>query len=116
MHHYLLGWFCASFGQFNHRASAAMLAIGAGVLAQGAGAYGMDTFFAVKGGCFEANIYSPALVQFMNSLGCPIDDSVVPSWEQARMHNGTGLARIHYCPRDADTQRAMRTARCFPGF
>ena len=34
VHHYLIGWYCASWAQFNRRASVLLLAGGAAVLAQ----------------------------------------------------------------------------------
>ena len=55
-HHYLLGWFFATFAIFNAPASALLLAGGAAVLAQGAGAYGMDPLFTSAAACVHVGM------------------------------------------------------------
>ena len=112
VHHYLLGWFFASCGQFNHPASAALLAVGAGLFVQGAGAYGLDAFFSLKGGCFDTTVVAPALTQIAFSLGCSFDETLISGWEEVGKRSGAGMAHLQVCPQNADTQRALVAARC----
>ena len=97
MHHYLLGWFAASCGQFNHPASGALLALGAGVLAQGAGAYGMDAFFSLNRGCTTVAVEALALGQVASSLGCSFQADLIPGWDTPQAGPGVGMAFLQAC-------------------
>ncbi len=101
LHHLYLAWALAACGAFNHRASAALLALAAGVYAQGVGAYGFDPLLA-DGGC--KNFTMPAVLarSVALSASCRWDDTLIAN----------GLVRLRVCPADAAALAQSQYMRC----
>ena len=103
LHHYALALAAAFFGRFNRRASAAVLAIAAGVFVQGVGAYGFDPLM-LQAGCKNLTLPSPTAEGIARAAGCSWDRSLVGS-----------TVRLRVCPTDMPALQESLYMRCRKG-
>lgn len=101
LHHLYLGWALAIWAEFSHWASGLLLAVGAGVLVQGAGAYSFAPIFTPsQPACFSTGMVDYVSCTFWDRLGEPtfnlkvcattLDGGQLPAASCA-LRNGTHL-------------------------
>ena len=100
LHHAALALAVAAFGRFNRRASAAVLAIAAGIFVQGVGAYGFDPLV-VDAGCKNLALPSTMAADIARAGGCRWDHALVGP-----------TVRLRVCPADLPALRASQYMRC----
>ena len=103
LHHAALALGIAAFGRFNHPASAAVLAIAAGIFVQGVGAYGFDPLMQ-EAGCKNLTLPSFAAAGIATQAGCRWDDALVGP-----------TVRLRVCPADLPALQQSMFMRCRKG-
>ena len=101
LHHLYLGLLAATFGRFNHGASGALLAIGAGIFAHGVGAYGFAPLLGTAG-CVDAAASEDMAAMLAARAGC--------RWNAGLIAGGT--LRMRVCPGDTRALAASIYAQC----
>ena len=100
LHHAARALAVAAFGRFNRPASAAALAVAAGIFVQGVGAYGFDPFMQAAG-CRTLTLPSTTAEGIARSAGC--------TWDRALLG---AQARLRVCPADMAALKESLYMRC----
>ena len=100
LHHAALALGIAAFGRFNRPASAAVLAIAAGIFVQGIGAYGFDPLMQ-EAGCKNLALPSYTASGIAASAGCRWDSALVGP-----------TVRLRVCPADLPALQQSLYMRC----
>ena len=103
LHHAALALGFAVFGRFNRPASAALLAVAAGIFVQGIGAYGFDPFMQ-EAGCKNLTLPSNTAAGIAASAGCRWDKTLVGH-----------TVRLRVCPGDLAALKESLYMRCRKG-
>ena len=103
LHHAALALGIAAFGRFNSPASAAVLAVAAGIFVQGVGAYGFDPLMQ-EAGCKNLALPSFTAAGIAASAGCRWDNALVGP-----------TVRLRVCPGDIASLKESLYMRCRKG-
>ena len=117
LHHWLIAWFVATWGAHSHACSAALLVGGAGVFAQGLGAYGASAAF-LRPACRAVLVPAAAVAAWAPSVGCSWDASaakgVYADLQARRRRERANPARARAAAHSRTQTQRRRARRCAP--